>query len=56
MERQNDGSGGGGKIRVGVCVMEKKVRVLGEKVGIFVDSVSWVGRNAGVGRVVDKII
>ncbi|KAF0917120.1 hypothetical protein E2562_016925 [Oryza meyeriana var. granulata] len=25
MERQNDGSGGGGKIKIGVCVMEKKV-------------------------------
>lgn len=25
MDRRNDGSGGGGKIKIGVCVMEKKV-------------------------------
>jgi hypothetical protein len=30
MEQKNDGRGGGGKIKIGVCVMEKKVRVLGE--------------------------
>ncbi|GJN17500.1 hypothetical protein PR202_gb04573 [Eleusine coracana subsp. coracana] len=33
MERHSDGSGGGGgKIRIGVCVMEKKIIIFGDKV------------------------
>lgn len=31
MERRSHGTDGGGKIRIGVCVMEKKVRVLGQE-------------------------
>jgi hypothetical protein len=50
MEQKNDGRGGGGKIKIGVCVMEKKVRVLGEIFEFFVvvDCVSCVGSNARV--------
>jgi hypothetical protein len=46
MERKNDG-----KIKVGVCVMEKKVRALGQKF-----RVSRVGRNARVVACLAQII